>query len=90
MKTFATALLTVLALLLPMRDAAAADQKWSMITIRPNLNSFDDAQTQAAFDRIKRRTQGALDIKVAFIGSLPIKEAKAWPAAKASPISAGG
>ena len=75
MKAFATVLVTLFTLLLPMGDAAAVDQKWSMITFRPNLNSFDDAQTQAAFDRIKRRTQGALDIKVAFIGSLPIKEA---------------
>lgn len=57
------------------QSASAADaQKWSMITVRPNLNSFDDQQTQASFDRIKARTQGALDIKVAFIGSLPIKE----------------
>jgi TRAP-type C4-dicarboxylate transport system substrate-binding protein len=68
-----TALAMAIALLLPL-EGALAQQKWSMMITRPNLNSFDDAQCQAAFDRIKTRTNGALDIKVSFIGSLPIKE----------------
>ena len=77
MRKFAVAVAAALGLVLQVAHGWAADpQKWSMITIRPNLNSFDDAQVQAAFDRIKTRTQGALDIKVAFIGSLPIKEAE--------------
>lgn len=77
MKTIGTALFMSLALLSPLESASAADpQKWSMIMTRPNLNVLDDAQTQAAFDRIKLRTKGELDIKTAFIGSLPIKEAE--------------
>ncbi|MBI1773871.1 MAG: TRAP transporter substrate-binding protein DctP [Proteobacteria bacterium] len=75
MKLIATALAVSLALLLQIGSVVAADpQRWSIMITRPNLNSFDDAQQQAAFDRIKARTQGSLDIKTAFIGSLPIKE----------------
>jgi TRAP-type C4-dicarboxylate transport system substrate-binding protein len=75
MKVIATALLAFLALGAYSNGASAADpQKWSIMITRGNLNSFDDAQQQAAFDRIKARTQGALDIKTIFLGSLPIKE----------------
>lgn len=75
MKAIATALLAFLALATQFGGAQAADpQKWSIMITRGNLNSFDDAQQQAAFDRIKVRTQGALDIKTVFLGSLPIKE----------------
>ena len=75
MKAITTALLAFLALATQYGAAQAADpQKWSIIITRANLNAFDDAQQQAAFDRIRARTQGALDIKTVFVGSLPIKE----------------
>jgi TRAP-type C4-dicarboxylate transport system substrate-binding protein len=48
-------------------------QKWSLMITRGNLNSFDDAEQQRAFDRIKERTDGLLDIQTVFSGSLPIK-----------------
>ena len=54
--------------------SAQAPQKWSVIITRPNLNAFDDAQQQVAFDRIKKRTNGQLDISTAPIGTLPIKD----------------
>lgn len=40
---------------------------------RSNLNSFPDAHLQGAFDRIKLRTDGLLDIQTIPNGSLPIK-----------------
>ena len=77
MTRFAWLMGAVLALNLTVADAMAMDpQKWSMLIVRPNLDAFDDQQTQAAFDRIKERTNGELDMKIAFIGSLPIKEAE--------------
>ena len=48
-------------------------QQWSIMITRSNLNAFDDAITQKAFDRIKDRTNGLLDIQTVFSGSLPIK-----------------
>ncbi len=77
MKAIWTALAMGLAVLSPFAGTPASAQtaqKWSFIITRPNLNSFDDQQTQAAFDRVRNRTQGALDIKTVFTGSLPIKE----------------
>ena len=54
-------------------EAQAKPQKWSFMILRSNLSSFDDIQLNNAFERIKKRTNGALDIQIVFSGSLPIK-----------------
>src|SRR5215208_2905399 len=74
-------------LLLPDRARAIDPQKWSVIITRPNLNAFDDAQQQAAFDRIKKRTNGILDISTAPIGTLPIKDTEWLRALSAGDLS---
>jgi TRAP-type C4-dicarboxylate transport system substrate-binding protein len=48
-------------------------QKWNYIMFRGNLTTFSDAHTQQAFDRIKSRTNGVLDIQTHPNGALPIK-----------------
>jgi TRAP-type C4-dicarboxylate transport system substrate-binding protein len=74
--------------MIPLEAARAqASQKWSVIITRPNLNAFDDAQQQAAFDRIRERTGGALDIQTAPIGSLPIKDTEWLRALRAGDLS---
>ncbi len=54
--------------------ATLASERWSVLITRPNLNAYDDQIQQQAFDRIKARTGGELDISTAPVGSLPIKE----------------
>lgn len=77
MRRIAAIFMIPLALLLALGEAQAADpQKWSIMIFRTNLNAFDDAQQQKAFDRVKERTKGQLDIKTAFSGSLPIKNSE--------------
>ncbi len=73
-----TAILAIpLALFLMLGEVQAKDsQKWSVMIFRTNLNAFDDAQQQKAFDRIKERTNGFLDVTTAFSGSLPIKNSE--------------
>ncbi len=66
---------------------ANAQEKWSVIITRPNLNAFDDAQQQKAFDRIRERTGGALDINTAPISSLPIKDSDWLRALSADDLS---
>lgn len=88
MKTLLSAIVASVALLTPLHDASAqSPQKWSVIITRPNLNAFDDAQQQAAFDRIRVRTGGALDINTAPIGSLPIKDTEWLRALSAGDLS---
>lgn len=48
-------------------------QKWSYLTHRSNITAFNDAITQAAFDDIKERTNGLLDIQTVVLGELPIQ-----------------
>jgi len=57
----------------PVPAPAPTPQKWSLMITRGNLNSFDDATQQRAFDRVKERTNGFLDVQTVFSGSLPIK-----------------
>ena len=71
------------------RADAQTPQKWSVIITRPNLNAFDDAQQQAAFDRIKKRTNGQLDISTAPIGILPIKDSEWLRALSKGDLSMG-
>lgn len=73
MKALLSALAVSFALVMPFQSAGA-QEKWSVIITRPNLNAFDDAEQQKAYDRIRVRTGGALDINTAPIGSLPIKD----------------
>jgi len=48
-------------------------QKWQYLIFDPSITSFQDMETQAAFDRIKERTGGLLDIKISPLGEIPIK-----------------
>jgi TRAP-type C4-dicarboxylate transport system substrate-binding protein len=85
-----TALFALAALLIPAETAwAQGPQKWSVIITRPNLNAFDDAQQQASFDRIKKRTNGQLDISTAPIGTLPIKDTEWLRALRSGDLSMG-
>jgi len=52
---------------------AQSPQKLSLMIVRGNLNAFDDAEQQRAFNRVKERTGGLLDVQSVFAGSLPIK-----------------
>ncbi len=48
-------------------------QKWSYLIFGTSITSPQDVDTQAAFDRIKERTGGLLDIKISPLGEIPIK-----------------
>ena len=88
MRTFLAALITSITLVAPLTvSIATSAERWSVLITRPNLNAFDDAQQQAAFDRIKARTAGELDITSAPIGSLPIKETDWLRALQAGDLS---
>ena len=77
MNKIAAVLAIPLAMFLTFGEAQAQEkQKWSCMIFRTNLNAFDDAQQQKAFDRIKKRTDGVLDVTTAFSGSLPIKNSE--------------
>ena len=52
---------------------AQSPQRLSLMIVRGNLNAFDDAEQQKAFNRVKERTGGLLDVQSIFAGSLPIK-----------------
>jgi len=47
-------------------------QEWRFVITRTNLNAFDDAETQKAWDRVKERTNGLLTITSIPNGALPI------------------
>ena len=64
-------------------------QEWSYIMFRGNLNAFSDAHTQLAFDRIKERTDGLLDIQTVFHGTLPITGAEQFRAVSAGDLEMG-
>jgi len=64
-------------------------QKWSYIMFRGNLNAFSDAHTQLAFDRIKERTDGLLDIQTVFHGTLPITGAEQFRAVSTGDLEMG-
>lgn len=50
-------------------------QEWNCTVYMPSITAFYDVQMQKAFDRIKKRTNGLLSIKVVPSGVLPIKPA---------------
>ena len=76
-RAFAAILMIPLALVLLAGEVQAqSPQKWSIMIFRTNLNAFDDAQQQKAFDRINERTDGFLDVTTIFSGSLPIKNSE--------------
>ena len=52
---------------------AQSSQRMSLMITRGNLNAFDDAEQQRAFNRVKERSNGLLDVQTVFAGSLPIK-----------------
>ena len=57
----------------PAPEAPMEPQEWNCIIYMPGITVFYDIEMQTAFDRIKERTGGLLDIKVVPNGVLPIK-----------------
>ena len=51
-------------------------QKWDCMMYMAGLTTYNDIQLQGAFDRIKERTDGLLDIRLTPHGALPIKESE--------------
>ena len=61
-------------------------QQWNCTVYMPSITAFYDVQMQKAFDRIKKRTNGLLSIKVVPSGVLPIKPADWMRAVKAGEL----
>lgn len=57
----------------PAPEAPMKPQKWDCMMYMAGLTTFTDIQLQAAFGRIKERTNGLLDIRLVPHGGLPIK-----------------
>ncbi|MHC4310431.1 MAG: TRAP transporter substrate-binding protein [Planctomycetota bacterium] len=57
------------------KDAKMKPQRWNLTQYMPAMTAFYDIELQAAFDRIKERTDGMLIVKVVPNGVLPIKPA---------------
>lgn len=57
------------------QDAEITPQRWNLTQYMPAMTAFYDIELQAAFDRIKERTDGLLTVKVVPNGVLPIKPA---------------
>lgn len=60
----------------PAPEAAMEPQKWNCMMYMAGLTTYNDIQLQAAFDRIKERTGGLLDMRLVPHGALPIKESE--------------
>jgi len=60
----------------PAPAPAMEPQKWDCMMYMAGLTTYNDIQLQAAFDRIKARTNGLLDMRLVPHGALPIKESE--------------
>ena len=70
----------------PKADFDMKPQEWNCTVYMPSITAFYDVEMQKAFDRIKKRTNGLLSIKVVPNGVLPINPGDWMRAVKAGEL----